>query len=236
METKRVKKIWDEHPIELVGNPVLLDPKHDTARISHEKLRQDEGEGHQMERSHDDSEDSDGDRRKHGVGARKVGYRENDEIPTGEDDDIDNGDALGSEGNRFPGFKFLGSSATKEGVHDTSGIKVSMIQALAGDLEQIRAMRLYRTKKKSATRTIPPIYFHRSIVANTPKALSLLRHMVVEDAALDLQNGLTDPRRELCSSPTPKWKRDDTNASTPCLWAKIQKLEAEVYPDLRKSG
>ncbi|KAG0125674.1 hypothetical protein HOY82DRAFT_616252 [Tuber indicum] len=97
-----------------------------------------------MDRSDDDTEGRDSDGIQNDEDERKAGYSENNKIPTGEDDDIDNDDTLGSEGNRCFGFKFLGSSATKEGAQDTSGMKVSTIQAPAGNLEQIRAMGPYR--------------------------------------------------------------------------------------------
>ncbi|CUS13334.1 unnamed protein product [Tuber aestivum] len=106
------------------GNPVLLDPKYNGARISREKLYQDKDKDHRMDGSDEDSEDSDGDGNEDDVDEPKAENRENGEIPTDEDDDIDSDDALGSDEDRFSGFKFLGSSTTKEGVNSTRGMKV----------------------------------------------------------------------------------------------------------------
>jgi len=77
-----------------------------------------------MDGSDDDSEGGDGDRSEDDADEKKAGGPENGEIPTDEDDDIDSDDALGSNEDRFSGFKFLGSSTTKEGVNATRGMKV----------------------------------------------------------------------------------------------------------------
>ncbi|RPA94714.1 TRAUB-domain-containing protein [Choiromyces venosus 120613-1] len=107
------------------GNPVLSDPKYNGARISREKLYRDEDEDHRMDGSDDDSEDSDGDGSEEDADEKKARNRENGEIPTDEDDDIDSDDALGSDEDKFSGFKFLGSSTTKGGVKATRGMKVA---------------------------------------------------------------------------------------------------------------
>ncbi|KAG0125932.1 hypothetical protein HOY82DRAFT_615814 [Tuber indicum] len=96
---------------------------------------------HQIDGSADGSEDSHTDRRKNDLDKRKEGYKENDKIPAAVYDGIGNDDALGSEGNGFCRFKLLGSLATKEGAHDSFELKVLIIQALAGNPEQIREMR-----------------------------------------------------------------------------------------------
>ncbi|KAG0637891.1 hypothetical protein HOY80DRAFT_1081571 [Tuber brumale] len=210
-----------------------------------------------MNRSDDDSEDSDSDGSKHDADERKAGYRENDGIPTGEDDDID---ALGSEWNRFSGFKFLGSSATKEGANDpgdeailneekvsdkddTSDVDndfLSPNEDGGGDegAQDKEAKRWEEPKKLMTEEQLKVVAnISKAVKADTEKGtvVNNSRYIAAEDAALNPWNGLTDLRCELCSSSTPEWKRGDTNASTPLLWAKIQKLEAEVYPDSRKS-
>ena len=48
---------------------------------------------------------------------------------------------------------------------------------------------------------------------------------------MDLWSTLTDLRCELSSPSAPKRKHDDTDTSTPTLWAKMQKLEGEVHPN-----
>ncbi|KAG0138693.1 hypothetical protein HOY82DRAFT_620312 [Tuber indicum] len=183
------------------GNAVLLDHKHNTARISHEKLHQDEGEGHQKDRSDDDTEDRDSGGIKHDEDERKAGYSENNKIPTGEDDDIDNVD-FGHEG----------------GVTGYHGNEVSTIQSPAGNPEQIRAFMPYRADEaevsdKDGTFDLDSDLLSPNdngggdagvqdkevkcwekskklmteeqliIVANVLKAVSLLIHMAAEEAA-----------------------------------------------------
>jgi len=77
-----------------------------------------------MDGSDDDSEGSDGDGSEDDADEKKAGGPENGQIPTDEDDDIDSDYALGSDEDRFSGFKFLGSSTTKEGSKATRGMKV----------------------------------------------------------------------------------------------------------------
>ncbi|KAG0634487.1 apoptosis antagonizing transcription factor-domain-containing protein [Tuber brumale] len=310
------------------GNPVLLDPKYNGARISREKLYQDEAEDHRMGGSDDDSEDSDGDGSEDNADEKKAGNRGNDGIPTDEDDDIDSDDALGSEEDKFSGFKFLGSSTTKEGVSATRGMKIvddsssdgepgtnpddeailneekdsdkddasdvesgllshnedgdeddggegeddedegsdegaqdaeakcreelrkliaeeqknvvaNISKAVKADTEKgtavkqqqkafdsLLGVRIKLQKAIVATNSLPT----PSQPASSPQPVSET-HKAAEDAALNLWNTLTDLRCELSSPSTPKRKHDDTDTSTPALWAKMQKLEAEVHPN-----
>ncbi|CAZ86247.1 unnamed protein product [Tuber melanosporum] len=313
------------------GNPVLLDPKYNGARISREKLYQDEVEDHRMDGSDDDSEDSDGDGSEGDADEKKVGNRESDEIPTDEDDDIDSDDVLGSDEDKFSGFKFLGSSTTKEGVNATRGMKVvddsssdgepgtdpddeailneekdsdkdnasdveskllshsedgygedesedeeseddgdegsdegaqdaeakrreelkkliteeqknvvaNISKAFKADAEKgtavkqqqktfdsLLGIRIKLQKAIVATNSLPT----PSQPASSPQPV-LETYKAAEDAALNLWNTLTDLRCELSSPSTPKRKHDGMDTSTPALWAKMQKLEAEVHPN-----
>ncbi|KAG0126683.1 apoptosis antagonizing transcription factor-domain-containing protein [Tuber indicum] len=313
------------------GNPVLLDPKYNGARISREKLYQGEVEDHRMDGSDDDSEDSDGDGSEDDADEKKVGNRKNDEIPTDEGDDIDSDDALGSDEDKFSGFKFLGSSTTKEGVNATRGMKVvdnsssdgepgtdpddeailneekdsdkdnasdvegnllshskdgyeedesedeeseddgdegsdegaqdaeakrreelkkliteeqknvvaNISKAVKADAEKGTAVkqqqktfdsllgaRIKLQKAIVATNSLPT----PSQPASSPQPLPET-YKAAEDAALNLWSTLTDLRCELSSPSTPKRKHDDMDTSTPALWAKMQKLEAEVHPN-----
>ncbi|PWW76810.1 TRAUB-domain-containing protein [Tuber magnatum] len=306
------------------GNPVLLDPKYNGARISREKLYQGEDEDLPMDGSDDDSEDSDGDGSEDDTDEKKAEDRENGEIPTDEDDDIDSDDALGSDEDKFSRFKFLGSSTTKEGVNATRGMKVvddsssdgesgtnpddeailneekdsdeddasDVESGLLGhnedeneegeddedessdessqDAEAKRREELKRliteeqknvvaniskavkadTEKGTAVKQQQKTFdsllgvrikLQKAIVATnslptpsqpapSPQSVSGT-YRAAEDAVLNLWSTLTDLRCELSSPSTLKRKHDDTDTSTPALWAKMQKLEEGVHPN-----
>ncbi|KAG0129464.1 hypothetical protein HOY82DRAFT_652077 [Tuber indicum] len=221
--------------------------------------RQVEGEEHQMNRSDEDSEDSDSEGSNHDVDERKAGYRENDQIPTSEDDGIDSDDALGSEGNRS-GDEAISNEEKLSDKDDTSDVDSDLLSPNedgGGDEgAQDREAKRWEEPKKLMTEEqqrgaldndelllilsqeavnnsmCKMLDLLQGVCIKLKKAIvatnSLLRHMAAEDAALNPWNGLTDLRCGLCSLSTPEWKRGNTYASAPPLWAKVQKLEAEV--------
>ncbi|KAG0129451.1 hypothetical protein HOY82DRAFT_610688 [Tuber indicum] len=202
--------------------------------------RQVEGEDHQMNGSDYDSNDSDSDGSKHNVDERKAGYRENDEIPTGEDDDIDSDDALGSEGNSVddlssdvvsgtdPGDEAISNEEKVSDKDDTSDVDSDLLSPNedggGDDGAQDKEYKRWEEPKKLMTeeqleqqqKMLNPlpgvcIKLKKAIVATN----SLLRHMAAEDGALNPWNGLTDLRCGLCSLSIPEWKRGNTYASAP---------------------
>lgn len=104
------------------GHTVLLDPKYDGAKVSRDKLydgdeNRDSGSG-----SGEDGENSDDE------SAGGVEFGSEADVREGtpksdEDDEIDSDDALGSEEERFSGYKFRGSlnTAKSNGAMNSDG-------------------------------------------------------------------------------------------------------------------
>ncbi|KAH8145379.1 uncharacterized protein LAJ45_10662 [Morchella importuna] len=107
------------------GHPVLLDPKYNGAKVSRDKLY----DSNEDEESRDSADSEDEEDEKSdiestgGVELNSEDYIRDGTLLSGEDDEIDSDDALGSEEERFASFKFRGSTTTQKmnGVAGSSG-------------------------------------------------------------------------------------------------------------------
>ncbi|KAG0637399.1 hypothetical protein HOY80DRAFT_1084304 [Tuber brumale] len=207
-----------------------------------------------MDGSNDDWETNDGDKSEDELDEKKAGNRENDEIPTDEDDDIDS-DALGSDEPKFAWFKFLSNPTTKEGVNATCGPNVVDDSSTDGECGTDLDDGVILNEEKDSDKDVSPIEdevgeddgeesskegaqdkeanhrteFRRSVVANISKAVKVDAEKGT--AVEQQQNTLTDLLCGLCLLSTPKQKRHDTDASTPSLWVKMQTFEEQVHPN-----
>lgn len=92
------------------GQTVLLDPKYNGARVSRDKLYdEDENEGSESGGSEEETDEESSDESTGGVGFDSEADIREGTPQSDEDDEIDSDDALGSEEERFSGYKFRGS-------------------------------------------------------------------------------------------------------------------------------
>ncbi|RPB17405.1 TRAUB-domain-containing protein [Morchella conica CCBAS932] len=98
------------------GHPVLLDPKYNGAKVSRDKLY----DSNEDEESRDSADSEDEEDEKSdiestgGVELNSEDYIRDGTPLSGEDDEIDSDDALGSEEEKFASFKFRGSTTTQK--------------------------------------------------------------------------------------------------------------------------
>lgn len=104
------------------GQTVLLDPKYDGARVSRDKLYYDEDENAGSESGSEEQQSENSDDESAVDFDSEADVREGTP-KSGEDDEIESDDALGSEEERFSSFKFRGSldTAKLNGVVNSDG-------------------------------------------------------------------------------------------------------------------